>query len=135
MRPPTILCVEDNKLILGALKDTLELEGWHVEGCQDGTTALVKINTHAHYDLITLDHDLPGVSGLELLRHARTLTHRRLTPIVMCSASNIERETRLAGANAFMKKPDGLKAITETVARLLAGNPNHPAKDTANERR
>ena len=128
MRPPTILCVEDNKLILGALKETLELEGWHVAVCRDGITALAQINTHEHYDLILLDHDLPGVSGLELLHHARSLLHRRLTPIIMCSASNIEREARRAGADAFLRKPEGVKAITETVARLLAGNPEQNSK-------
>jgi CheY-like chemotaxis protein len=73
MRPTTILCVEDNKLILGAIRETLEMEGWLVEACEDGITALEKINSSAYYDLIILDNDLPGVSGLELLQHARTL--------------------------------------------------------------
>jgi CheY-like chemotaxis protein len=125
MRPPTILCVEDNKLVLGALRETLELEGWHVEVCQDGTTALAMINSTEHYDLILLDNGLPGVSGLELLRHARTLAHRRLSPIIMCSASNIEREAWRAGADAFLTKPEGMKTIAKTVARLLAGTLEH----------
>jgi CheY-like chemotaxis protein len=128
MRPPTILCVEDNKLILGALKEALELRGWTVEVCQDGITALARINTNEHYDLITFDNDLPGVSGLELLRHSRTLAHRQETPIIMLSASDIEREAWRAGANAFLRKPEDMNAIAETVTRLLACNPKPTGK-------
>ena len=123
-----ILCVEDNKLIFGAVNELLELEGWHVEVCQDGIAALAKINAKEHYDLITLDNDLPGVSGLELLHHARALVHRRQTPIIMLSASDIEQEARLAGANAFLRKPEDMNAMAETVARLLTRKPRHTSK-------
>jgi CheY-like chemotaxis protein len=119
MRPTTILCVEDNKLVLGALRQTLEMEGWLVEVCEDGTTALAKIDSSEHYDLIILDNDLPGVSGLELLQHARTIDYRRQTPIIMFSARDIEGEARRVGANAFLRKPEDMSAIAETVARLL----------------
>lgn len=129
MRPTTILCVEDNKLVLGAIRETLELEGWRVEVCEDGTTALTKINSSEYYDLITLDNDLPGVSGLDLLQHARALDHRRQTPIIIFSSDNVEREARRAGANAFLRKPEGMPAIAETVAHLLAHKPNTLAKD------
>lgn len=135
MRPPTILCVEDNRLILNALRETLEMEGWHVEVCQDGITALAKINSNEHYDLITLDNDLPGVSGLELLKHARSLSHRQQVPIIMCSASDIEREAWRAGANAFLRKPEDMNAIAETVASLLLANSNPLTKDAANEKK
>jgi CheY-like chemotaxis protein len=96
------------------------MEGWLVEVCEDGTTALEKIKSSEHYDLIILDNDLPGVSGLELLQHARRLDYRRQTPIIMFSARDIEREARQAGANAFLRKPEDMSAIAETVAHFLA---------------
>lgn len=135
MRPPTILCVEDNRLILGAIRESLEREGWTVEICQDGITALARINADEHYELITLDNDLPGVGGLELLKHARTLAHRRQTPIIMLSASDIEREAWRAGVNAFLRKPEDMNTIAETVARLLLANSNPLTKDAANEKK
>lgn len=85
MRPTTILLVEDDKPVLRMVKDTLELEGWHVEACEDGTTALRLLESGAPCDLILTDNDLPGVSGLELIRRARKLTHRQGTPIIMLS--------------------------------------------------
>jgi CheY-like chemotaxis protein len=123
MPPTTILCVEDNLLIAEALKDSLEMEGWTVELCHDGTTALARINANEHYDLLLLDNDLPGMSGLELLRHARSLHHRQQTPIIIFSASNVKREAQRAGANAFLRKPEDIPAIAETITQLLTLQP------------
>ena len=38
-----------------------------------GNTALEKIGSDADYDVLLLDYDLPGVNGLELVRHAREI--------------------------------------------------------------
>lgn len=120
MQPITILYVEDNKLVLGAVKDSLELEGWHVEAREDGTAGLAAIEGDNHYDVLLLDNDLPGVNGLELIRHARLLEHRRQTPIVMMSASLIEAEARRAGANEFLRKPEDITIVADVIKRLLA---------------
>lgn len=119
MWPPTILCIEDNKLVLSALKETLELEGWRVEVCEDGATALTKIESGARYDLIITDNDLPGVSGLELIQQARRLEHRLSTPIIMLSATAYQAEAREAGADVFLRKPEDINIVAQTVKRLL----------------
>jgi CheY-like chemotaxis protein len=103
-RPVTILHVVDNKMVADAVKETLELEGWRVENCADGATALKKITGDAHYDVLLLDYDLPGVNGLELARRARQLSHRRRTPIIMLSASDCETDAWRAGVDAFFAK-------------------------------
>jgi hypothetical protein len=38
-------------------------------------------------------------------------------------ASDIERDARREGVNAFLRKPDEITLITETIARLLARKP------------
>ncbi len=120
MQAAMILYVEDNELVLHGVKDTLEQEeGWRVDACTDGTTALAKIESSEHYDLLLFDNELPGVDGLTLIRRARELPHRQHTPIAMLSASRIEREARRAGADEFLKKPDNITNIIEHVRRLL----------------
>jgi len=118
-RPVTILHVEDNKLVAGAIKDTLEMEGWKVDTCADGLSAVTRLVGEEQYDLLLFDYDLPGVNGIELLRLARKLLHRRRTPVVMLSASDCESEAWRAGADAFLRKPNDVVAVPETVARLL----------------
>jgi CheY-like chemotaxis protein len=118
--PLTILYAEDHKLVAQTVKETLEEEGWRVVLCYDGAAALRKIASEAGYSLLMFDNHLPNVNGLELVRYARGLVHRRGTPIIMLSASECGREARLAGANEFLRKPQDIGKIVETIARLLA---------------
>ncbi|MDX6270375.1 MAG: hypothetical protein QOD28_1598 [Acidobacteriota bacterium] len=116
---PYILLVEDTQIVADAVRETLEAEGWHVETCADGLAALGLIQSGARYDLLLLDNELPNVDGLELTRTARGLDHRKQTPIIMISATECGRAARRAGADAFIRKPEGIGLIVETVARLL----------------
>ena len=115
----TILHVEDDELLRLTVRDALASEGWLVESCGDGLSALAMIESGRRYDLLLLDNDLPGASGLELLRHARMLPHRQQTPVVIISATDCAREARRAGADAFLKKPDDISRLVPTLARLL----------------
>jgi CheY-like chemotaxis protein/Tfp pilus assembly protein PilF len=119
-RTIVILHVEDNRQLAGAVKETLEEEGWTVETCGDGVEALHQLAGETHYDLLLFDNELPGASGIELVRRARSLAHRRETPIIMFSASDCEANARRAGVDAFLRKPQDIARLVETVARLLA---------------
>ena len=125
MRPVTILFVEDNDVVLRVVKETLELEGWRVEIYEDGAAAKHALEGEGQYDLIIADDGLPGASGLELIRHARTLPHRRRTPIIMFSSGANRAEALDAGADEFLRKPEGIYAVGETVALLLDGPGRH----------
>jgi CheY-like chemotaxis protein len=115
----TILYAEDHRVIAHVVRETLEAEGWRVVLCYDGAVAVKRLASEASYDLLLFDNDLPNVNGLELVRYAREFPHRTQTPIIMLSASNCEVEARLAGANEFLRKPQDIGKIVETVSRLL----------------
>lgn len=119
MRPVTIFFVEDNDVVLRVVKKTLEVEGWRVEVCEDGDEALRRLEGEEQYDLIITENDLPGAGGLELIRRARALPHRRRTPIVMFSSCPRRSEAIGAGTDAFLRKPEGIYAVGETVTLLL----------------
>jgi len=115
----SILHVEDNKAVANMVKETLEVEGWNVETCADGNLALEKIASDAHYDLLILDNDLPGMNGLKLVQRARSIAHRRQTPIVMLSATVNDATARQAGADAGLRKPEEMGSLVEAVTRIL----------------
>jgi two-component system chemotaxis response regulator CheY len=119
-RQIVILHVEDNRQLAGAVKETLADEGWTVETCADGVEALHQLAGETRYDLLLFDNELPGASGIELVRRARGLPHRKQTPIIMFSASDCEAQARRAGVDAFLRKPQDIARLVETVARLLA---------------
>lgn len=116
---PIILHVEDHKVVAEAVKDTLEASGFRVVTCADGAIALTRMASSARYDLLIFDNHLPGINGLELVRYARQIPHRRETPIIMLSASEARAEARQAGVDEFLKKPQDVGAIVDTIKRLL----------------
>jgi two-component system chemotaxis response regulator CheY len=115
----SILHVEDDEVVASVTREILEAQGWRVETCSDGSAALEKISGKVEYDLLLVDNDLPGVNGLQLITHARELDHRCATPMVLLSANPIEAEAREAGADVFLRKPQGIGMLTETINRLL----------------
>ncbi len=115
----SILHVEDDEIVASVAREILEAQGWRVDSCVDGGTALEKISGKTGYDLLLVDYDLPGVNGLQLIAHARELDHRCATPMVVLAANPIEAEAREAGADVFLRKPQGIGMLTETINRLL----------------
>ena len=115
----TVLYVEDHKIVADAVKETLEEEGFRVVLCSDGAVALQRVSGHARYDLFIVDNHLPNVNGIELIRHTRQLPHRQNIPIIMLSATDSSGEAYQAGVNVFLKKPEGVKKLVESVNRLI----------------
>lgn len=120
MQQIRILYAEDYDLVLFTVKQLLELEGWSVDICRDGAAGLKKLESDEHYDLIILDVQMPGASGLTLVQRTRQLTHRRHLPIIMFTGSLRYDDALAAGANAFLNKPAGLKELIATCKSLLA---------------
>jgi CheY-like chemotaxis protein len=119
-RAVRILYAEDDQLVAAAVMETLEMEGWQVETCSSGTAALSRVMSAAPFDALLFDNELPGVRGVEIARRARELPRRRRTPILMMSASECEREARAAGVDAYLRKPQDVTQLADTIRRLLA---------------
>lgn len=115
----TILHVEEHQLIASRLKEMLVNEGLNVDNCVNGTAALRMLKGKAHYDLVILDNNLPGLNGLELVRRVRKMPHRRRTPIVMLSGTDCETEAWAARVDAYLRKPQDILKVSSTITRLL----------------
>lgn len=119
-RTITILHIEDDETIATVAREMLEGEGWQVHTCDHGDAAVEHIAGAVHYDFLLFDYDLPGIDGLELVRRARKLVHRSRTPVGVLSATPVEAEAREAGADVFLRKPQDIGLLAETVNKLLA---------------
>jgi CheY-like chemotaxis protein len=117
-KPAVILYVEQNRMLLQTVRDVLEFAGWYVKPCSDDGYAVAYVEGAEHFDLLLIDHDR-GLSGLKLTERARRQPHRRKTPVVLISLEDIADEARRAGADAFLRKPNNLIELVETIRRLL----------------
>jgi CheY-like chemotaxis protein len=116
----SILYAEQAPLVADAVRETLEAEGWRVEVCASGDEALRRLQGESCFDLLILDFRLPGLDGLELARRARALPRAVRTPIIMFTDSEVERDARRAGVDAYLRKPRGVYSLARTAAGLLA---------------
>lgn len=116
----SILYAEESALVADAVRETLEAEGWRVEVCARGDEALRRLQSETGFDLLILDFRLPGLDGIEVARRARQLPRGARTPIIMFTDSEVERDARRAGVDAYLRKPRGVYSLARTAARLLA---------------
>ena len=114
-----ILHVEDSPIVAGLVREIAEHESWKVENCIDGDAALAELVGHTEYDLLLVNFELPLLNGLEVMEQVRTMPHREYMPIVMTSGTLSEAVARKAGANAFLRKPQDIGLLVETINRLL----------------
>ena len=115
----SILHVEDQKAVSDAVQDVLRTKGLRVDSCISGSDALEILRSRTPYDLVVVDNDLPGLSGLELVLRLQAMPHRRQTPVIMLTGDECEAESWRAGVKAFLRKPEGIYELAATIDRLL----------------
>jgi two-component system, OmpR family, KDP operon response regulator KdpE len=112
----TVLIVDDEPQIRRVLRTTLTSHGYSVIEARTGDEALDLIRTE-HVDLILLDVNMPGRSGLETCREIRATGD---VPIIILTVRNTERDKVQAldaGADDYVVKPFGSE---ELMARIRA---------------
>jgi two-component system, OmpR family, KDP operon response regulator KdpE len=116
MSAETILVVDDEPQIRRVLRSTLTFRGYELVEASTGEEA-VELAREDKPDLILLDVNLPGISGIETCRELRRFT---AAPIIMLTVRNAERDKVVAldaGADDYVTKPFG---IEELLARVRA---------------
>ncbi len=116
-----ILVVDDDELVLMALRELLTPEGYEIHTVSGGAEALDRLD-QCGYDLLVLDIIMPEMDGFELCERIREKENHRETPIVFLTAKSREEDRARgidAGANLFLSKPISpdklLKIISDTV--------------------
>ncbi len=117
-----ILLAEDNEANIATLQTFLETQQYRLILARNGAEALERAREEAP-DLILMDIQMPGMDGLEAIRHIRADPNLAHIPIIALTALAMpgDRERCLeAGANEYMSKPVGLKMLAKKIKTQLA---------------
>ena len=118
MSQATVLVVDDDKEIVGAIARLLEMEGHRVLKAYDGLQAL-EMRTEEHVDLIILDVMMPNMDGMSATMAIR---RRQNLPILLLSAKS-EDADKIAGlsigADDYLTKPYNPMELSARVNALL----------------
>lgn len=116
---PKILIVEDDADIAAIERDYLELSGYEVTICSDGTSGLNAALTE-NCDLLLLDLMLPGTDGFTICRAVR---EKKDIPILMVTAlgKDVDKIRGLGfGADDYIEKPFSPSVLVARVKAHLA---------------
>src|ERR1700690_3999151 len=117
--PPlvSVLVVDDEPALRKVIRSSLAASGFTVEEAGTGGEALGAIQQRP-FDLVLLDVNMPGMSGVEACRQIRAFAPR--TGIIMVTVRDAEEDKVLAleaGADDYVTKPFRFR---ELIARLGA---------------
>jgi len=117
-----VLIVDDHPIVRRGLKEILSAErDLHVTEASDGCAAR-QLMREQSFDLVILDLDLPGLSGLELLKEIRRL-YKRSRVLVLSIYPEDQFAVRVlkAGASGFLSKDAAPEQLGKTIRKILQG--------------
>jgi len=117
-----LLLAEDNESNIKTFKAYLEAMGYRLIVAKNGQEA-INLAFSQCPDLILMDIQMPGISGLEAIREIRSTLNLVTTPIIALTALAMEGDRELcleAGANEYLAKPVKLKQLRTLIQSLLS---------------
>lgn len=115
--PKRILVVEDEPYMRLLITEELSDSGYDVDEAENGEEALRKFQER-HYDLVTVDIEMPGMNGLELAGKLREI-RRDVRLVILTAYSHYKSDMASWAADAYVVKSSDLTELKEVISRLI----------------
>jgi len=117
-----ILIVDDFSTMRRIIKNLLRDLGFtNTVEADDGLTAIPILNSGS-IDFLVTDWNMPGMTGIDLLRHVRADEKLRSLPVLMVTAEAKREqiiEAAQAGVNGYVVKPFTALALKEKIEKIF----------------
>ncbi|MBM0140805.1 MULTISPECIES: chemotaxis response regulator CheY [Pseudomonas syringae group] len=117
-----ILIVDDFSTMRRIIKNLLRDLGFtNTSEADDGLTALPMLQSGA-FDFLVTDWNMPGMSGIDLLRQVRADERLKSLPVLMVTAEAKREqiiEAAQAGVNGYVVKPFTAQALKEKIEKIF----------------
>ena len=116
-----VLCIDDDRLLLGLVKDAIETHGFEALTAIDGPSGLALAKAQRP-DIILVDVMMPKMSGFEVCQHLRADPKLKGTPIIIITAMadpDLKAKGLEAGANLASPKPFNPTQIIVLIKKAL----------------
>jgi DNA-binding NtrC family response regulator len=113
-----ILLVDDDTRSLKNIAHFLRTEGYEVDEASNGSEAAEIVDENG-FDLVLSDVIMPGLNGLDLLHHVRSVAPK-VPVLLMSSFANVDPNKLVqSGATDFVEKPLQFEDLLSKVKRAL----------------
>ncbi|MBO5166084.1 MAG: response regulator [Lachnospiraceae bacterium] len=116
-----ILAVDDNEMNLLVVRSLLKRVQVQVTCCISGTECLHEIQNNS-FDVVLLDHMMPGMDGIETLKELRKMPAGKEIPVIALTANaiaGVREEYLAAGFDGYLSKPIDAKDLEEVLLKYL----------------
>jgi DNA-binding response OmpR family regulator len=116
-----VLLIEDDPHVARFVTATLRLEGYAVRAAVSGTAGLSAAREQPPHAIV-LDLMLPGMGGMDVLRHLKADPGTAAVPVLIFTASatgDEEHVARSLGATAYLRKPISAGDLAAAIHRAV----------------
>jgi len=114
-----ILVVDDEKEVTMSLKGFFSAIGYDMLTALDGNEALKVIDSIKNLDLILLDVRMPGVDGIQILKHLRKTNSQTKVIIITAYDKEVKQEVEKLGIDGFFAKPIDLSKLIDRIRYVI----------------
>lgn len=127
MHKPVAFIVEDDRDVVALFRHVLDIAGYHTEIILDGKEAMDRIEM-IRPNIVLLDLQLPGMSGIEILTRMRADDRMRNIPVIVITAYPVYAASLPVEPDLLLQKPVDINQLGSLVQRLQAtqGGLNEP---------
>jgi len=120
-----ILIVDDFSTMRRIVKNLLKQLGFtNLDEADDGQTAWPKLQS-GHYDFLVTDWNMPGMTGIDLVKNVRANPDTANMPVLMVTAESKRKqilEAANAGVDGYIVKPFTAGTLKEKLEKVCAKN-------------
>ena len=117
-----ILIVDDFSTMRRIIKNLLRDLGFNnTDEADDGNTGLPKLQS-GNYDFLVTDWNMPGMTGIDLLRAVRADERLKELPVLMVTAEAKKEQIVMAaqeGVNGYIVKPFTAQTLKEKIDKIF----------------
>jgi response regulator RpfG family c-di-GMP phosphodiesterase len=112
--------------LIAAMRRVLAESDYRLVACADRESCILFLKSDIQYHLLLIDLEWQGTEGLELVRLAHSLRHRKSMPTILVTAAKLSRHmsalARDAGVDECLIKTKDMSGLAKAVTRLLETN-------------
>jgi len=117
MDKPFALLIEDDRDIAALFRHVLDMAGYHTEIALNGLEAMEMLTSETP-DVVLLDLQLPGISGVDILKKMRADERLKTVPVVVVTAYAYFANSLPVEPDLFLLKPVDIHDLSTLIQRL-----------------
>jgi len=117
MDKPLALLIEDDRDVANLFRHVMDMAGYRSESIYDGIEAINRLSV-LQPDLVLLDLQLPGISGVEILKKMRADERMKTIPVIVITAFAYYAKNLPIAPDLFLLKPVDIHDLSSLIQRL-----------------